>query len=99
MGVRRERPASERLGNSVRFRFPDGSTKTVPVDDLRTPVTADICCFCGQAVERSAPDRIWLTAQWAEEGQEQMQNWGAHHACFAERMHGAVAGTGPFFGD
>jgi hypothetical protein len=99
MGVRRERPAAERVGNSVRFRFPDGTTKTVPADDLRRPATADVCCFCGETVQHSDDERIRVSARWIDEGRERTQSWGAHHRCLAERMHGAVMGIGPFFGD
>ncbi len=99
MGVRRERPSTERVGNSIRFSFPDGTTKSVPVTDLRGPLAADICCFCGRSVEHSDEQRIRLSASWVQEGREQTQSWGAHHACLAERMDDTVAGTGPFFGD
>jgi hypothetical protein len=99
MGIRRERPSAEVLGNSVQFRFSDGTTKNVPVNDLRGPVTADVCCFCGQGVEHSDEQRLRLSVRWVEEGRERTQSWAAHHACLAERMHDRVSGTGPFFDD
>ena len=99
MGVRREKPPAERAGDSIRFRFPDGTTRTVPVDELRGPVGADICCFCGQSVEHSDAQWIQVTAQWSDSGETRAQSWGAHRKCLAERMHERVAGTGLFFGD
>ncbi len=97
MGVRRERPSEERSANSVTLRFPDGTVKTMPVDDLHGQVTADVCCFCGQSVEPADPERISLAVSWIDGGQERTQTWGAHHTCLVERMHPSAANTGPFF--
>jgi len=99
MGVRRERPPVEHSGEGITLRLPDGTVKTMSVDDLRRPVTSEFCCFCGQSVEHSDPDRIRLSVRWVDGGEERTQSWGAHHNCLAERMDGSVTGTGPFFGD
>jgi hypothetical protein len=99
MGVRRERPPIERSNNTVTLRLPDGTVKSMPIDQPRDPVTADRCCFCGHGVQHSDPEWIRLAANWTDEGHEKMQSWGAHHRCLLERMHESVAGTGPFFGD
>jgi hypothetical protein len=98
MGVRRERPAVERSGDSILVRLPDGTTKAMPVDELRGPVTADLCCFCGQSIQ--APEqRIRLSVTWIHAGRERTQSWGAHHRCLAERMHDSLTDSGDFFGD
>ena len=99
MGVRRERPPVEQGGSSIRLRLPDGTVKTVPTGQLRGPVTADVCCFCGEDVEHTDGERIRLSARWVDDGQEKTQSWGAHRKCLAERMHDRVSGDGPFFGD
>ena len=98
MGVRRERPPIERAAGSITLRLPDGTLKTMPVNEPRGPVTSDLCCFCGESVEQADAERIRLSARWLEDGQEQTQDWGAHHRCLAERMHPSVSGAGPFFG-
>jgi hypothetical protein len=98
MGVRRERPPIELAGGSIRLRLPDGSVKEMPVDEVRIePVSDDICCFCGRSVSPDDGERIRVTAQWTDVGDEGTQSWGAHRACLAERIHEAVSGTGPFF--
>ena len=99
MGVRRERPAVERSGDSILVRLPDGTTKALPVDDLRGPATADLCCFCGRSVQPSDPERVLLSASWLDAGQERTQSWGAHHRCLVERMHESATDTGAFFRD
>ena len=71
----------------------------MPVDVPRGPVTTDICCFCGRAVEPSDGNRIRLSVSWLDESSQRTQSWDAHRDCLAERMHDAVAGTGPFFGE
>ena len=98
MGVRRERPAAEQTGNSVRFTLPDGTTKAVPVSGLRGPVTAGLCCFCGESVEHADPKHIRLTVRWADAGDERSQSWDAHQSCLTERMHSSARTTGPLFG-
>ena len=67
------------------------------MDVPRGPVTTDICCFCGRAVEPSDGNRIRLSVSWLDESSERTQSWDAHRDCLAERMHEAVAGTGPLF--
>jgi hypothetical protein len=98
MGVRRERPAVEQAGNSLNVTFPDGTTRSVPVSELRGPVRGELCCFCGESVDHVDPQHIWLTARWKVGGDERNQSWGAHHSCLIERMHSSVTNTGPFFG-
>jgi hypothetical protein len=94
MGIRRERPPVERSDNSIKLHFPDGTVKTVPLKDVRASSAARRCCFCGEDLDG---ERIELFARWVDDGQERMQAWGAHPTCLAERMHGSVAGLGPFF--
>jgi hypothetical protein len=97
MGVRRERPPVERSNATIRLRLPDGTVKAMPTDELRTPATADVCCFCGRGAEETDGTMVRLTARWIDDGQDRTQEWGAHRACLAERIHDSVAGTGPFF--
>jgi hypothetical protein len=98
MSVRRQRPAVERAGDSILVRLPDGTTKAIPIEERRGPVPPDLCCFCGQSVELSDPERVRLSVSWIDDGQESTQSWGAHHRCVVERMHESVTGAGAFFG-
>ena len=86
----------ERAGSSIRLRLPDGTVKSMPTE-LKGPVTADRCCFCGETIGHSDEERISLTAHWTEEGQERARTWSAHRTCLAERMHDSVPDTGDFF--
>jgi hypothetical protein len=97
MGVRRQRPPLERSASSFSVRFPDGTVKAMPVDDRRDPETPAPCCFCGEPLEQSDPERIRLSADWIDDGEERTQSWDAHHRCLALRMHDGVPGTGAFF--
>jgi hypothetical protein len=70
----------------------------MPVDEVRAaPVDAEVCCFCGEDLGDDADQRIHVSARWTDGGDERTQSWGAHRACFAERIHDSVSGTGPFF--
>jgi len=97
MAQRRVRPAVERSGG-LNIRLPDGRTMSMPI---RTAAgqTSDLCCFCGQGIEHTDPERIRIDARWEEGGNEREQSWRAHRRCLLERMHEAVMGEGPFFGD
>jgi hypothetical protein len=97
MGLRRERPPVEQGRNSVAIRLPDGTTKALPIVDPRGPVSAGICCFCGQSADEAGPERIRLAVQWLEDGEQRTHTWDAHRACFAERLHESVGTTGLFF--
>jgi hypothetical protein len=99
MAQRRERPPVQRSDTGIAVRLPDGTTMAVPGSGLRGPVTSDLCCFCGRRVEHSDSEEIRLSVRWVESGEERDQSWRAHHTCLAERMHEAVKGAGPFFGD
>jgi hypothetical protein len=72
---------------------------SVPLEALRRPGTADVCCFCGQVVRHSGADRLSLSVRWKNDATERTQSWGAHRTCLTERMHDTVKGTGPFFAD
>jgi hypothetical protein len=97
MAQRRVRPAVERSGG-LNIRLPDGTTMSMPIH-AATGRTSDVCCFCGQGIEHTDSERIGIDARWEEGGNERQQSWGAHRKCLRERMHEAVMGEGPFFGD
>jgi len=99
MAQRRDRPPVQRSGDTLEVRLGDGRTMSVSVDTLRGLVTADVCCFCGRGVKESEGERIGLSARWEDDGVERTQSWGAHRECLTERLHDAVKGEGPFFGD
>ena len=99
MAQRRERPPAQRTDTGIAVRLPDGTTMAVPGSSLRKPVTSDLCCFCGARVEGADGERTRLTVLWTEGGEEREQSWTSHRTCLAERMHEAVRGAGPFFGD
>jgi hypothetical protein len=99
MALRRDRVAAESGDNSVAFRLGDGRTISVPLKATPESVASKICCFCGEVVEQGDGREISLAAVWTDDKGEQRQTWGAHHGCFAERMHEDSRGTGPFFGD
>jgi hypothetical protein len=99
MGIRREKPPVERSADSIVVRLPDGSVRTMPVDRTRSPATPDVCCFCGEGVERADGNWIRVDVRWGQGDGEGTQSWGAHRRCLVERMHERVAGTGPFFAD
>jgi hypothetical protein len=96
MGVRRERPPAEQGHNSVAVRLPDGTTKALPIAGLRGPVTAGLCCFCGQSVEHSDPEWIRLAVDWLEGGEKRTESCDAHRACLVERLHESI-NAGLFF--
>jgi hypothetical protein len=95
MAQRRVRPAVERSGG-LNIRLPDGRTMSMPIRTAAAQ-TSDLCCFCGQGIEQTHPERIQIDAQWEEGGTKRQQSWGAHRKCLLERMHEAVRGQGPFF--
>jgi hypothetical protein len=97
MGLRRERPSVARSGEGITLRLPDGTVKTMNVQDSRGPVAGELCCFCGEPVEQSSPGRIAVSVRWIDDGEERTQSWSAHGTCLSERMHAAVTGMGPFF--
>jgi len=97
MAKRRDQPALQTSGQTWQIRLPDGSVKQMPAEASRDAAPAHVCCFCGLDLGDSEPERVLVSARWAEDGEERSQSWGAHHRCLAERMHEAVAGAGPFF--
>ena len=64
-----------------------------------TGQTSDLCCFCGRGIENTDPERTRIDARWEDGGDERHQSWIAHRTCLRERMHDAVIGQGPLFGD
>jgi hypothetical protein len=99
MAQRRDRPPVQRSGSSIGLRFPDGSVRAMPMGAAADAATADSCCFCGESVEDSDAERVYVSVRWIEDERERTQGWNAHRTCLAERINDAVAGTGPFFGD
>ena len=98
MAQRRVRPAVERSGDSLNIRLPDGRTMSMPIRTV-SGQTSDLCCFCGQGIEHTDPERIRIDACWEEGGNECEQSWRAHRRCLLERLHEAVKGQGRFFSD
>ncbi len=97
MAQRRVRPAVERSGG-LNIRLPDGTTMSMPIRTT-SGQTPDLCCFCGRGIEQTDPERIRLDARWEEGGNERGRSWRAHRGCLMERLHEAVRGERPLFGD
>jgi hypothetical protein len=97
MAQRRVRPAVERSGG-VNIRLPDGTTISMPTRTT-TGETSNLCCFCGQGIEHTDPERIRIDVRWEDGGNQREQDWRAHRKWLLERLHEAVIGAGPFFVD
>jgi hypothetical protein len=91
MGVRRDRPSEQRSGLPG-LRLRDGRTLVLSVREPGEP-DADVCCFCGEAVARSDPRHVTLSARWSSEP-ERVETWAAHDSCLAERLDEGAAGPG-----
>ena len=96
MGMRRDRPAQETAAGSIGLRLRDGSRVSVSLEGLRAqPVEDAVCCFCGEAVERSDPRHVTVAVRRSAEGKGE-QAWSAHDTCLAERLHARAKETGHF---
>lgn len=97
MAQRRDRPAFDLAGGSLNVTLPDG--RTLPIPRMGEPTTSDLCCFCGQTVGHTDPERVRVSVRWIDGSEERQQSWGAHRTCLLNRLHEKVTDRGPFFGD
>jgi hypothetical protein len=97
MSQRRQVASNPGGRNTIELRLPGGATMSVT--DPRGRASAEVCCFCGEAVDDPDGDYVSVAASWAERGVEKRQSWEAHRRCLAETLHERVRGVGPFFGN